>query len=146
MPNAPPPPTLVLQEPVRVSAGVLIRRGSVLACQRGPQSSHAGKWEFPGGKAEPGESAAQCLRRELEEELGIDATIGAEVWRTVHRYADRAPIGLTFFRVDAFRGEPVNRVFGDIRWVAVGELDRLDFLEADRELIARLPALLAATR
>ena len=127
---------------VEVSAGILVRDHLVLACQRGPQSSHAGKWEFPGGKRELGESAEQCLQRELEEELGIDATVGAEVWRTEHQYTGRPRVRLTFFRVDRFRGEPLNRVFGDIRWVLVERLAALDFLDADRESVARLPELL----
>ncbi|MEO8606129.1 MAG: (deoxy)nucleoside triphosphate pyrophosphohydrolase [bacterium] len=132
-----------MSDVIQVSAGILVRNPLVLACQRGPGGSHANRWEFPGGKAEVGETAAQCLRRELEEELGIEATIGAEVWRTLHRYPDRAALELTFFRVDEFRGEPVNRIFSDMRWMVVEALVRLDFLDADRELIVRLPELLA---
>jgi len=127
---------------VEVSAGILFRDGRVLACQRRADQSHAGKWEFPGGKREAGESIEACLRRELREELGIEATVGAELWRTTHTYPGRAPVELVFFRVDAFRGEPLNRVFADLRWLPAEQLDALDFLEADRALIARLPALL----
>lgn len=61
---------------IRVSAGVLTRGSQILICQRPPQDSHPLKWEFPGGKAEAGEDAATCLRRELQEELLIEATIG----------------------------------------------------------------------
>jgi len=131
-------------DPIYVSAGILVRNGRVLACQRGPQQSHPGKWEFPGGKREAGESDAACLRRELREELGIEATVGRELWRTRHEYPGRAAVELVFFRVDAFGGEPVNRIFAAMRWVALAELAQLDFLAADRELIARLPALLGA--
>jgi 8-oxo-dGTP diphosphatase len=123
---------------VEVAAGLLRRGTSFLACQRRSEQIHAGKWEFPGGKREPDESLGQCLRRELHEELGIEAEIGAEVWRTVHSYPDRAPIALVFLAVPAYRGNLENRVFAALRWVEVGELPRLDFLEADRELIARL--------
>lgn len=123
---------------VEVAAGLLRRGTSLLACQRRADQPHPSKWEFPGGKREPGESIEQCLRRELHEELGIEADVGAEVWRTEHSYADREPIALVFLAVPAYRGRLENRVFAAVRWVEVRELERLDFLEADRELIARL--------
>lgn len=128
--------------PVDVSAGILVRAGRVLACQRHPDQSHPGQWEFPGGKREVGETLAECLRRELREELGIEAEVGRELWRSVHTYPGRPPVALAFFRVDRFAGEPRNLVFAAIRWLAVAELARLDFLAADRALIDRLPALL----
>jgi 8-oxo-dGTP diphosphatase len=131
-----------MSAPVDVSAGILLRDGRVLACQRPLDQSHPGKWEFPGGKREAGETMAECLRRELHEELGIEAEVGRELWQSVHTYPGRPPVALVFFRVDRFAGEPRNRVFADIRWVALAELPALDFLAADRELIARLPALL----
>jgi 8-oxo-dGTP diphosphatase len=128
---------------IRVSAAILVRDGLILACQRGANQSHAGKWEFPGGKQEPGESIETCMRRELHEELGIAATVGRELWRTTHAYPGNPTVELVFFRIDAFAGEPTNRVFADMRWVAPDRLAELDFLAADRELIARLPKLLA---
>ena len=130
--------------PVDVSAGILVRDGTVLACQRPLDQSHPGKWEFPGGKREPGETREECLRRELREELGIEAEVGGELWRSEHTYPGRPTVALTFFRVDRFAGEPRNLVFAEIRWVTLGELQRLDFLAADRELIAHLPRLLAS--
>jgi 8-oxo-dGTP diphosphatase len=123
---------------VHVSAGILTDGQRVLACQRAPGGSHPGKWEFPGGKRERGESDAACLRRELREELGIDAALGAAVWRSVHRYSGRPPVEITFFHVPAYRGTLQNRVFADVRWVAIAELHTLDFLDADRSLITAL--------
>ncbi len=159
-PDAPPIPTPALARrrrrwyagamaapasaPVDVSAGILVRDGQVLACQRPPDQSHPGKWEFPGGKREAGETMAECLRRELREELGIEAEVGRELWQSEHTYPGRPTVALTFFRVDRFDGEPRNVVFADIRWVDLADLAGLDFLAADRELIARLPALLSA--
>jgi 8-oxo-dGTP diphosphatase len=128
--------------PVDVSAGILVRDGKVLACQRPLDQSHPGKWEFPGGKREPGETMAECLHRELHEELGIDAEVGRELWQSQHTYPGRPTVALTFFRVDRFAGEPQNIVFAEIRWVAIADLAGLDFLAADRELIAQLPTLL----
>jgi 8-oxo-dGTP diphosphatase len=123
---------------VEVSAGIIVKAGRVLVCQRRPDQPHGSKWEFPGGKREGGESMEECLRRELREELGIEAEVGAEVWRTEYAYPGRAPVALVFFRVPAYRGAIENRVFAEVRWVAVDKLARLDFLDADRELIGRL--------
>jgi len=123
---------------VQVAAGLLVRGATVLACQRPADQPHPGKWEFPGGKREAGETLAECLRRELREELGIEAEIGSIIWRTRHTYPGREPVALTFFAVPAFRGVLRNRVFAATRWVEITELVQLDFLEADRELIALL--------
>lgn len=131
--------------PIDVSAGILVRDGLVLACQRPADQSHPGKWEFPGGKREAGETMAECLRRELREELGIEAEVGRALWQSEHTYPGRPPVALVFFRVDRFAGEPRNLVFADIRWVDLAGLAALDFLAADRELIARLPSLLASS-
>jgi 8-oxo-dGTP diphosphatase len=124
--------------PLHVSAGILVRERYVLACQRRADQPHPGKWEFPGGKCEAGESLEQCLRRELREELGIEAELGGVVWRTEHVYPGRPPVALVFFTVRNYRGALVNRAFADIRWVERRALSALDFLEADRELVERL--------
>jgi 8-oxo-dGTP diphosphatase len=124
--------------PVRVSAGIIRRNGRLLVCQRRPDQDHSLKWEFPGGKIEAGESPRECLRRELREELGIATEIGALVHTVPHRYPGKRPVILFFFDVDSFQGEPSNLTFADLRWVSPSELGDLDFLEADRELIAEL--------
>lgn len=98
------------------------------------------KWEFPGGKIEPGETAEQALHRELEEELGIDAKIGKRVTRTRHTYRRGGAIDLQFFLVDTFESELTNRIFNDLRWCPLAELPRYDFLAADRMLIRDLAA------
>lgn len=123
---------------LQVTAGILTRRDQVLACQRPPTSPHAGKWEFPGGKRERGESLRQCLQRELREELGIAAEIGVELWRTTHAYPGREPLELFFFHVPRYAGRLANRGFAEVRWVALGTLASLDFLAADRGLVRRL--------
>ncbi|MGH9783493.1 MAG: NUDIX domain-containing protein, partial [Terriglobia bacterium] len=74
-----------------VVAALLFDKGRVLICQRSPDGQFPSKWEFPGGKIEPGEDPKEALRRELFEELGIRAEIGAEVWRTEHQYAGHPP-------------------------------------------------------
>lgn len=125
---------------LQVTAGVIAQHGTVLVCQRAAGGHHPGKWEFPGGKVEPGEALQDGMRRELQEELGIDAEIGADLWRTEHRYPERTPFALTFFAIPSYRGTITNRCFADMRWVPAAELGTLDFLEGDREFITHLQA------
>jgi len=123
---------------LEVTAGVIVHAREVLVCQRPAGARHAGKWEFPGGKREAGEGRPECLRRELDEELGIAAEIGDLLWRQTHCYPDGRPFELFFYLVTSYQGVPVNRAFAEIRWVPVGRLGELDFLEADREFVDRL--------
>ncbi len=124
---------------VQVTAGVLVRDGRVLVCQRAPGGAHSGKWEFPGGKVEPREGLEVCMRRELHEELGIEVRVGRILWRTLHQYPGRAPVELTFFLIDPqFTGELDNRIFADVRWVALSALGGVDFLEGDRDIVAAI--------
>ncbi len=123
---------------VQVTAGVIARAGRVLICQRLPDGHHPGKWEFPGGKVEAGETLEAGLRRELHEELGIDATIGRVLWRAEHQYAGRPRFALTFFLVEEYAGTPTNRAFAAIQWAPLAELGGFDFLEADRGFVAAL--------
>jgi 8-oxo-dGTP diphosphatase len=123
---------------LEVTAAVITNGERILACRRQPGGPHGGKWEFPGGKREVGETLEQCLRRELQEELSIDAEIGAELWRTSHRYPGQQPIQLVIFHVPRYVGHLTNRTFSEMSWLAMGDLGTLDFLEADRAFIDRL--------
>lgn len=118
-----------------VVAGVVERDGRVLICQRRRGQAHELKWEFPGGKLEPDESPEDALRRELREELGIEALPDAEITRYEYAYPGRAPILLIFFRVIRFTGEPRNLVFERMEWEVREQLPEYDFLEGDRDFI-----------
>lgn len=98
------------------------------------------KWEFPGGKIEAGESPEQALRRELEEELGIQAEIGTRIAHLRHNYRSGGAVDLQFFVVHHFEGELTNHIFEEIRWSSLCGLPSFDFLAADRELIRDLAA------
>ncbi len=124
----------------RVVAALILDRDQILACQRTRHQPMPLKWEFPGGKIEEGEQPRDALRRELEEELGIEASIGDEVARIQHEYASGGIVELRFYAVNTYRGEIENRIFRDVRWVQRRELAQLDFLEADRELVKDLAA------
>jgi len=100
----------------------------------------ASLWEFPGGKIEAGESPEQALARELSEELGIQASIGAPVTRIRHNYRHGGAVDLQFFAVHSFTGDIVNHIFQDVRWTPLRTLPDYDFLAADRDLIRDLAA------
>jgi len=124
----------------RVVAALILKDDQILACQRTRHQPMPLKWEFPGGKIEEGEQPRAALRRELEEELGIEATIGNEVARILHEYPSGGAVELRFFEVHNYRGEVENRIFREIRWVDRSELPALDFLEADLGLVKDLAA------
>ncbi len=126
--------------PITVAAGIIRRGGETLACRRRADQDHAGKWEFPGGKVEAGETPEQCLRRELREELEIEVRGASFLCTLRHDYPGRPPVELHFFSVSEFAGEPRNRVFAEIRWVRAEALADLDFLAADRAVVRRLAA------
>jgi 8-oxo-dGTP diphosphatase len=121
-----------------VVAAIIERDRRILICQRRPGHAHPLKWEFPGGKVEPGELPADALHRELDEELAIDAAIGPEVTRYEFTYPGKQPILLIFYRVSDFAREPRNRAFEQIRWEVPTNLRNYDFLEGDVEFVRTL--------
>lgn len=96
------------------------------------------KWEFPGGKIEPGESSEAALARELNEELGIAAVIGPRIANVRHTYRNGGAIDLQFFLIESFSGDVQNRIFNDVRWSPLSSLPTYDFLAADLGFIRDL--------
>jgi 8-oxo-dGTP diphosphatase len=125
-------------QPVRVAAAVLRQGDAVLLCQRGINHRYGLRWEFPGGKIYPDEPLAECLARELAEELGIDVVTCAEIKTLLAQYSDGGNFLITFFDVKEYEGTLVNKVFEDIRWVPMSELPSYDILEGSRPILQYL--------
>jgi 8-oxo-dGTP diphosphatase len=127
-----------------VVAAIIQRDGRILIGQRKDLGHHPLRWEFPGGKVEPGETPAAALIRELQEELGIHARIDRELMRYEYQYPGRSRILLIFYRVVDFEGEPQNLDFDQIRWERPELLCNYDFLEGDTQfLVAQVPDLIS---
>lgn len=123
---------------IHVVAGILVRAGQVLICQRSGDGPFPLKWEFPGGKVEQLEDPYTALRRELREELAIEITGAQEISSYNHVYPGIVEVQLRFFSVADFRGEIVNLNFAQIAWVRFSELASFDFLEGDLALVSKL--------
>jgi 8-oxo-dGTP diphosphatase len=123
---------------ITVAAGILKQDGRILICQRKRTGAFPLQWEFPGGKVEAGEDAQTCLRRELWEELAIEAEIGPEVSAFQYTYPNGFQVNLIFCQVNTYAGEMANQAFEQVLWVEPHELLNYDFLEADRGLVAQL--------
>ncbi|APR03402.1 Nudix family hydrolase [Thauera chlorobenzoica] len=133
---------------VDVAAGVLLRAdGAYLLGQRAPDTVYAGYWEFPGGKVEPGETPAQALCRELDEELGIRVTRLRPWLLREHRY-EHAHVRLHFFEVAAWEGALDDKVHSALVWVRPGEVAPEPMLPANGPILKalRLPRTMGITR
>ena len=102
-----------------VSAGIIVRNGKIFIAQRPEGKPLPNVWEFPGGKLEPGETLPQCLKRELKEELDVDAEIGEFIMNTTYGYASGE------FRINVYRvhipddAEPKLNVHQNAAWVCL---------------------------
>ncbi|MEV4615738.1 NUDIX domain-containing protein [Kitasatospora sp. NPDC049258] len=124
-----------------VVGGALIHRGRVLAARRSAPPEVAGFWEFPGGKAEPGETQQQALERELLEELGVRARALREL---PGRWPVRPGLELRIWAAELVSGEPRPLAdHSELRWLGPGELHDVDWLEHDREVLPHVAELLA---
>jgi 8-oxo-dGTP diphosphatase len=122
-----------------VVAALIEADGKLLVCQRRRTDSFGLMWEFPGEKLEPGETPAQALARELQEELGVEAKIGPEMFRTRHQYSELGEaIDLIFFSATVTPANIRNQAFETMEWRQPQTLHELNFLPADREFVAML--------
>jgi len=121
----------------QVAAAVMEKDGKVLIARRKPGDALAGKWEFPGGKLEPGETPEVCLRRELMEEFGVDTKIGDFVCSSRFEYK-HLQIELLAYRVAHISGEFKLNDHDRIAWVAAAELLKYDFCSADIPVVNKI--------
>ena len=125
---------------VIVVAGLITRGGRILIAQRPEGKKRAGQWEFPGGKTEPGESPEAALVRELREELGADVVIEPLLEKVEHVYSDLR-VEVRFYPCTLKAGALVERLeHARLEWVLPEEMERFEFVEADRALLPRLAA------
>jgi 8-oxo-dGTP diphosphatase len=122
---------------IQVACAVIQKDGLILATQRSAAMSLPLKWEFPGGKLEAGESAEQCLVRELQEELGITVRVGQRLEPLTYSYPTFA-VTLHPFLCDQLQGSMILHEHSDACWMAPNELSSLDWAEADWPLITCL--------
>jgi 8-oxo-dGTP diphosphatase len=120
-----------------VTAAVMFLGGRILLARRATGQQLAGKWEFPGGKVEEGETLAECLARELREELGIDAQIGEILGESIHRY-EGGVIKLIALEARASQTTFALSVHDEIVWARPSELLGFDLAPADIPIAARL--------
>ncbi|QMU67694.1 (deoxy)nucleoside triphosphate pyrophosphohydrolase [Streptacidiphilus sp. P02-A3a] len=123
-----------------VVGGALLHRGRVLAARRSAPAEVAGRWEFPGGKAEPGETPAAALERELREELGVETRALA---RLAGAWPVRADLELQIWTAELLAGVPEPlQDHSELRWLTVAELPEVDWLDQDRFALPQVAALL----
>jgi len=125
------------QTRIRVVAGVIGKGGRVLVAKRREGDKLAGKWEFPGGKVDAGETPEDALKRELHEELGIETEVGAFLCRSCHDYSHLS-VELLAYLVSHVSGEMIPHVHDEIRWVKPEDLSGYDFPDANLPVIRAL--------
>ena len=121
-----------------VAVAILRRNNLILVCQRKHGGRYSLKWEFPGGKLEPGESVEQCLHRELQEELSIEIHAIERIQTEATYYEDGGMFNVSYCFVSGFDGEPQNNVFEQIRWVTIDELKKMDLLDGTKLFVEKL--------
>jgi 8-oxo-dGTP diphosphatase len=123
-----------------VAAALYDAHGRVLIAERPPGKHMAGRWEFPGGKIEPGESEAEALSRELREELGVEVASAHPLLALNHDYAERR-VEISLWIVERYSGQPRGLDGQKLKWVRPQGLPDEDVLEADRPFIEALQRL-----
>jgi mutator protein MutT len=122
---------------IEVAAGLIVRHGKILIAQRLDDTHLGGLWEFPGGKRQPGESFEACLKREIEEELGLTIAVHEQIFSAEHRDAERH-IRLRFYRCTVLAGEPQPLGCATYRWIAPAEISAYPFPPADLPLVHQI--------
>ena len=123
-----------------IVGAAIVADGRVLGCERAEPPESAGRWEFPGGKVEPGESELDALVRECREELDVEIEVGDRVGTDVPLAHGRALLKVWLARL--VTGEPQPLEHASLRWLSVDELDSVPWLPADAPIVAELARIL----
>ena len=123
-----------------VVAGAIIKDGKVFAAQRGNSGKTAFKWEFPGGKINPGETPEQALARELLEELSINVKVHELIYQVVDEYED-VILHIDTYKCELVSGVPTLSEHIALAWSNNEELDKLEFSPADDPVLAKIKKL-----
>jgi 8-oxo-dGTP diphosphatase len=126
-----------------IVGAAIVADGRVLGCERAEPPESAGRWEFPGGKVEPGESDLDALVRECREELDVEIEVGDRVGMDVPLAHGRALLRVWLARL--VTGEPQPLEHASLRWLAVDELDSVPWLPADAPIVAELARILKSS-
>lgn len=122
---------------IDVTAAIWIENGRVLIARRRPGASYAGLWEFPGGKVQRRESPEECLKREIEEELGIRVEVEQFFGESIYADEDKT-IRLLAYRVGSASGVPAANDHAELSWVKMDDLSRYRFCPADIPFVEKL--------
>lgn len=125
---------------INVAVGVVIRQQRFFVCRRLSHQHQGGKWEFPGGKIDQGETVEEALRRELKEEIGIDVQSTQTLMDITFSYPDKT-VMLHVSIVSDFTGKEYGAEGQENKWVSFAELTQLDFPAANVQIIDKLKAL-----
>jgi 8-oxo-dGTP diphosphatase len=125
---------------VHVAVGVIVSNGCFFLTKRLEHVHQGGKWEFPGGKVEKGETVAQALHRELEEEIAIDVLSCMPLIKISHDYGDKQVL-LDVYIIDNFQGEPSAQEGQKEGWFSLAQLSEIDFPQANEEIVRQLQRL-----
>ncbi len=124
-----------------IVGAAIIEQGRLLACARADPPELAGRWEFPGGKVEDGETETEALIRECEEEIGVTSDVGIRIGEDVPLGRGWAVLKVYLARlVDG--QQPQRLEHAELRWLGRAELDSVDWLPADAPIVASLRPLL----
>ncbi|GAB1763162.1 (deoxy)nucleoside triphosphate pyrophosphohydrolase [Priestia aryabhattai] len=121
----------------KVTAAIIKDKNRLLIAKRHSKDPLGGKWEFPGGKIEPGETPQDCLVREIKEELGVEVKIGPFYDDNVYNSQDHS-IHLLFYWAEIIKGEVIPVVHDDLKWITINELASFDFAPADIPIVKKL--------
>jgi len=127
-----------------VVAGAVVRDGRLLAVRRTRPAELAGRWELPGGKVDEDESPAEALARELREELGVRVRL--QEWLPGTSGIGEGDLRLTVAPVTLLEGEPTPVEHDAVRWLAIDELEDVDWLEPDRPFLDAIGSRLQSTK